>query len=128
MTGFRLLFTMGAVVLPLSFAGCKSSEDDSQKKNIESFGKKIEKDIKNSQDPLFAVPRIKKYASEMLEDITDDEDDFIEANPPEITSNYNGTMYAFVWKFEKHRMIEVLTSSAPFEPVAVYRVSKVYFP
>ena len=46
----------------------------------------------------------------------------------EVTSNYDSSMYAYVWKFDKHRMIEVLTSSAPFEPVAVYRVSKVYFP
>ena len=82
MVGLRLFLAVGAVVIPLAFAGCQSGDDEKQKKAIDDFGKKIENDIKKSQDPLAAIPRIKKYASEMLEDITDDEDDFIQANAP----------------------------------------------
>ncbi len=124
----RLLpLVVAAAALPLAFAGCQSNDAATQKE-MDDLSKKITREIKERHDPKFAVATIRKFAVESLNDITDAEEDFIMANEPEITSNFDNSMYAFVWKFEKHRMIEVLTSDAPFSPLAVYRVSRVYFP
>ncbi len=123
----RLLSTIGAVAMPLVFAGCQSNDDAAQKE-VDNLRKKIEHDIQHYNDPKSQVVQMRKYAAETLDDITDAEQEFIDANEPEIVSNFDNTMYAYLWKFDKHHIIEVLTSSAPYEPIAVYRVSKVYFP
>ncbi len=117
-----------AVILAGAGFGCNTGELSSEDKDNIMFGKKIEKEIEASRNPFAELTKIRKYAIEKLDDETDKETDIINKQRPKISGNYENTEYSFVWKVGKNYSIEVVTTPAPFEPIGVYRVKRVFYP
>lgn len=88
----------------------------------------MREDFKRLKNPESAIPKVREYASEKLSDITNQELELISREKPVIRHNYDGTEYSFVWKNKEGQNIEVLTTPPPCEPIAVYRVRRVYYP
>jgi hypothetical protein len=127
---------MKKLMLPLivlligGVCGCNSSETNSiNSEEVRAFDKQLAKKLQSITDPRIAIPQVREYALEKLYDITDKERDFIAKNLPVISHNYSSMEYSFVWhpKGEK-KIIEVITTPPPCDPIAVYRVSRVYYP
>ncbi len=122
-------FALASAVVLTGFGfGCNTGELSSEDKDNIMFGKKIEKEIEDSRNPFAQLTKIRKYAIEKLDDETDKESDIINKQKPKISANYENTEYSFVWKVGDNYMIEVVTTPAPFEPIAVYRVKRVFYP
>lgn len=107
-------------------AGCNS-----EPKNPESdkFVSDMKQKFKDMQDPNSAVPKARAFAMEKLNAASNEELDLIQNGKPVIGNNYDGTQYSFTWKApEGKKHIEVLTTPPPCEPIAVFRVDRVYYP
>jgi uncharacterized FlgJ-related protein len=119
---------MKHLILSIAFVvvlcGCRTTEP----KQLNRFESKIQQDLNNINNPNASIEKVRKFALEKLNDITDKEMTIINQNKPVIRSNYSEMEYSFTWKIKKHYLVEVVTTSAPFEPVAVYRVTRVYYP
>jgi hypothetical protein len=110
------------------FSGCNMSENFNRGR-AESFTKKMQKEMNDMNDPKCSIPKVREFALEKLNDATDEELDMIQKNAPIIKRNYDGTEYAFLWVGPKGKKnIEVVATPPPCEPVAVFRVRRVYYP
>ncbi|MCP3968365.1 MAG: hypothetical protein GY750_02560 [Lentisphaerae bacterium] len=117
-----MLFAGACTVLFLN--GCYSDDDADREKGIAD----IRNDINRMKDPKSAISKIREYAAEKLNDATDQELELINNTEPVIKHNYDGTEFSFLWKNKEGQNIEVLTTPPPCEPVAVYRVRRIYYP
>jgi len=117
----HLILSIGLIVV---LCGCQTTDP----KQLKKFETKIQQDLNNINNPNASIEKVRKFALEKLNDLTDKEANIINKNKPVIRSDYSDMEYSFSWKMKKHYLIEVVTTSAPFEPVAVYRVTRVYYP
>ena len=121
----RLVFLAGivltAAVIAAGCAGKPVQEDQ--------FTKEMKQKFAEMNDPRANVGKIRAYALEKLDNISDAETDLINNKVPIIGRSYDESEYSFTWKGKKGQpSIEVVTTPTPFEPIAVFRVTRVYYP
>jgi len=114
----------------LTLAGCQSTKPSAAETQNRQAIAGIQKQLDDAQNPHAAVPAIREYVLEKMEDLTDAEEQIINSTEPKISANYEQTEYSFVWKVDakKKKYVEVLTSPAPFMPLGSYRVNRTYYP
>lgn len=115
-TGFVL-----AVIFTVS--GCSSSVREDE------FTKEMKQKFAAMNDPGAAIEKAREYALDKLSDASDTEIELISTTAPVIGHNSDESEYSFTWKGKKgEENIEVLSTPPPCEPIAVFRVSRIYYP
>lgn len=117
--------TMLIVLAGFCLSGCGSTREEAE---AEGFVRKMKREMEESRDPRFAVKKMRKFAVEKLEDITEEEERIIDTIDPRIGSNYDDSEYSFTWKVGDEDLIEVVTTPGLFMPIGVYRVKRVFYP
>jgi len=121
----RMSMLLTGLVLPaiLAVSGCSSAPKEDE------FTKEMKQKFVEMKDPASAIGKVRGYAQEKLSDATDAEIDLINNTAPVISHNYDESEYSFTWKGKKgESSIEVLATPPPCDPIAVFRVSRVYYP
>jgi len=108
------------------FQSSQNTADAQNKKEVDG----IQKKLNDALNPRAAIPSVREYALEKMEDLTDAEEKTITTTEPKISANYEQTEYSYVWKVDDHKkkFIEVLTTPAPFMPIGAFRVNRTYYP
>ena len=111
-----------AVVILAAGCAARPAQED-------QFTKEMKQKFAEMNDPKASVGKVRAYALQKLPDMSDEESDILSNNAPVIGRSYDESEYSFTWKGPKgERNIEVVTTPAPFEPIAVFRVTRVYYP
>jgi hypothetical protein len=91
-------------------------------------------DLKRTQQAMEAqgvphtfVGEMRRYTMEKLNDLSENEAQFINTNPPDIGSNFDQTQVSFTWKVSEDYYIEVLSTPAPCIPISVFRTKEVKY-
>lgn len=101
---------------------------DQQIATVAGIKRDIDKKFRDMTDPRSSVNRVRNFALQRLHDVTDEEQKIISEQLPVIGKKYDESEYSFTWKNPGHKSIEVVTSPPPCEPIAVYRVNRVFYP
>ena len=118
-----MLFT--GLVLPviLTVSGCSSAPRE------DAFTQEMKQKFAEMNDPRSSIEKARGYALETLSDASDAEIDLINNSAPAISHSSDESEYSFTWKGKKGEgNIEVLSTPPPCEPIAVFRVNRVYYP
>jgi transcriptional regulator of nitric oxide reductase len=83
--------------------------------------------MEEQSDPRTFVDDMRRYALEKLDDLSDKEAQIIKATPPEISSNYDKTQFAFAWKIPEDDFIEVVSTPPPCIPMTAFRTRQVKY-
>jgi uncharacterized protein (DUF1786 family) len=78
-------------------------------------------------DPLTFTDEMRRYALENLGDLSSEETRIVNSSPPEISSNYDKTQFAFAWKISGDYYIQVLSTPPPCIPMTAFRTRQVKY-
>jgi hypothetical protein len=78
-------------------------------------------------DPLTFTDQMRRYALENLGNLSSEETRIVNSSPPEISSNYDKTQFAFAWKISEDYYIQVLSTPPPCLPMTAFRTRQVKY-